>query len=112
MKLLTKEIERALISNFRKNTETGEENFKPVLKLFGGAACTWLITEYDQENELFFGLADLGLGFPELGWISRKELEGLRFQYGLGVERDRSFYPDKTLREYAQEARELRRINA
>lgn len=112
MKLLTKAIEKKLIENYNKS-QNGEENHKPVLKLFGGSACTWLITEYDQENELFFGLADLGLGFPEMGWISKAELEKIKFPpYMLGIERDAYFKAEKTLSEYAKEAREHRRIVA
>jgi len=110
MKLLTKAIENKLIKNFEKNNETGEENFKPVVKFFGGGACTWLITEYDKENELFFGLADLGMGYPELGWISKTELENVRFQFGLGVERDQYWEADKTLSEYSKIATQNQRI--
>ena len=109
-KLLTKSIETKLIKNFLKNQESGEENFKPVVKFFGGGACTWLITEYDKENELYFGLADLGMGFPECGWISKEEIEGARFQFGLGIERDQYWTADKTLSEYAEEARREQRI--
>jgi hypothetical protein len=110
-KMMTKEIETKLKKNFEKNSETGEENFKPVLKLFGGSACTWLITEYDEENQLFFGLADLGLGFPELGWISKTELEEVRFPpFNSRIERDMYFTADKTLSEYAKEAKENQRI--
>ena len=69
MKLLTKVIEKQLIENHNTNInmEDGFIDFKPVVKFFGGSSCTWLITEYDKENELFFGLCDLGAGFPELG---------------------------------------------
>lgn len=36
----------------------------------------WYITEKDMEDEQLqaFGLADLGMGFPELGYISIQEL--------------------------------------
>ena len=112
-KLLTKAIEEKLKKNYEKQVASEEHiEFKPVVKLFGGSACTWLITEYDEESNQFFGLADLGLGFPELGWISREELENARFQFGLGVERDSYWSAEKTLSEYANEAREKRRIEA
>jgi len=112
MKLLTKAIENKLIKNYELNEKTGEENFKPVVKFFGGGACTWLITEYDKENNLFFGLADLGMGFPETGWISREELETIRFQFGLGIERDLYWEADKTLSEYTKIAQQNQRIVA
>jgi len=54
----------------------------------------WYITEKDIETEQHqaFGLADLGMGFPELGYISIEELT----EYG--AELDLHWTP-KTLRE-------------
>ena len=114
MKLMTKVIENKLVKNSKLNQESGGENdFMPVVKFFGGGACTWLITEYDPEEKMFFGLCDLGQGFPEIGYVSRVELEGIRFPpFGLPVERDRYFTADKTLDGYASEAYELRRIKS
>jgi len=45
------------------------------LHYFAGGA-DWYITEKDKETEQLqsFGLADLGFGFPELGYISIVEL--------------------------------------
>ena len=62
---------------------------------------------------MFFGLCDLGMGEPELGYVSRTELEEIRFPpFGLKVERDQFFRATKTIGEYANEARALRRIQA
>lgn len=85
----------------------------PYLKLFHPVgAATWLISELDPENpDLAFGLCDLGLGFPELGWVSLTELTSTRI-LGLTVERDRFWTPTMTLAEYAAIAQELGRINA
>ena len=56
-----------------------------------------------------YGICDLGMGYPELGSVSLKELAGLKLPpFGLTVERDISFEPTKTLSEYAMEAREHR----
>ena len=111
MKLFTKEIEKALAAN----ASADESTRRPVVKLFGGGACTWLISERIDDDTLF-GLCDLGMGYPELGYVSQSELEGLRFgMHGAGVEvveRDLYFTADKTLSEYAREARELGRIAA
>lgn len=105
MKLLTKALEKKLIANI------GKENVEPVVKFFGGAACTWLITEYDPDQDSFFGLCDLGLGSPELGYVSRTELEEIRFRpFGLGVERDLHFKADKKIQDYALAARLAGRI--
>lgn len=54
----------------------------------------WYITERDMETDQLqaFGLADLGMGFPELGYISIQEL------IENGIELDLYWTP-KTLRE-------------
>ena len=101
MKLFTKEIEQKLADN----ASVEESTRRPVLKLFGGGACTWLISERIDKDTLF-GLCDLGLGYPELGYVSQSELEGLTFPpLGLPVEREIHFQPKKTLSEYAKDAR-------
>src|SRR5215469_8062140 len=52
---------------------------------------TWYVTEYDQPERLAFGLVD---GWEqELGYISLDELEQVRGQLGLQVERDLWFTP-------------------
>tara|TARA_R110000868_G_scaffold288698_2_gene548977 strand:- start:407 stop:685 length:279 start_codon:yes stop_codon:yes gene_type:complete len=92
-----------------------------VVKFFtpwGGA--TWLLSEITEEGDsdagagdsIMFGLCDLGLGEPELGYVSLRELEGIRGPFGLRVERDRWFTANKTLGEYAADAREKGRIAA
>lgn len=108
--LMTEGIRQRLIDNHqvteRRNRQTGgyTPDHKPVLKVFdpsGGA--TWLFTEFDGEDRLF-GLCDLGLGCPELGYVSLKELEGARGKLGLPMERDRWFKASKTLRQYREDA--------
>lgn len=107
MKLLTKTDRKKLIENHLRQQEEGESiDFKPVVKLFTpDAAATWLLTELDQESETAFGLCDLGLGFPELGYVDLKELGEVRGQLGLPVERDLSFQATKRLSDYASQAR-------
>lgn len=104
---MTKEIERKLKNNYEKNEKAqGQLDFKPVLKVFGGGACTWLFSEFDEKRDLFFGLCDIGQGFPELGYVSKTELELIRFKpFNLGVERDMHFKAKKTLSQYAKEAK-------
>lgn len=79
----------------------------PVIKLFTpDAQATWLLTEVDPDDEdLAFGLCDLGLGCPELGYVRLSEIATVRGRYGLPVERDESFAADKPLSAYADEAR-------
>jgi Protein of unknown function (DUF2958) len=71
------------------------------------AQCTWLLTELD---DIAFGLCDLGMGSPELGYVSMHELRDLRGPLGLPIERDMHFDADKTLSAYAEEARSHGRI--
>ena len=108
MKLLTKEIEKKL----RKNAESKEENLKPVVKFFGGPY-TALFTELADDGDTLFGLADLGMGFPELGYASLKEIASVKVPpFGVGIERDLYFKADKSLEAYAAEARNNGRILA
>jgi hypothetical protein len=84
----------------------------PVVKLFTpDAGATWLVAEADpDEPDRLFGLADLGLGHPELGWFSLAEIKEIRGPLGLPVERDASFVANKRLSAYAEEARANGRI--
>lgn len=110
MQLLTKALEAKLRSNHQAQKPVqgtkAEKDHVPVVKFFtpdGGA--TWLITELEDDGDTLFGLCDLGLGMPELGYVSLAELRKLRGKYGLPVERDKWFRGDKRLSEYAAEAR-------
>lgn len=112
MQLMTKEIKQKLLRN-GDVTNRGNDH-KPVVKFFGGGACTWLITEMDSvDDDTLYGLCDLGQGYPELGYVSLEELESIKFPpLGLGVERDLNFKADKTLSQYHNEAIEAHRIIA
>ena len=119
MKLFTKAIEKQLAKNGLATREAqtaggAEPDHKPVLKIFNPTgAATWLITEQiPSEPDLLFGLCDLGMDSPELGYISRAELEGVRVRFGLKLERDLWFEADKPLSGYASEARAKGRIEA
>jgi hypothetical protein len=110
-KLLTKDIHERLLKNGRLRQQSqlanqGEPDFLPVVKFFTpDAGCTWLLTELDPEDpDIGFGLCDLGVGCPELGYVSLSELASVRGVLGLPIERDRFFKPTKTLSAYADEA--------
>ena len=110
MKILTSKITKALHHNYKHGNGA---DLKPVLKLFGGSACTWLITELDPDTNVAFGLCDLGMQCPELGYVSLDELTALKFApFGLGVERDLHFEADKTIMEYTKQASSLGYIQA
>lgn len=104
MILLTKAQKTQLLKNGKHNRDT---DLKPVVKFFNPCgAATWLFTELDEDQDTLYGLCDLGMGSPELGYASLKELVSLQLPAGLKIERDRWFKAKKTLLEYAQEATE------
>jgi len=116
MKLLTAQITKQLLRNGelqdRLAGTDSEPDFLPVVKLFTpDANCTWLLTELDPADlDTAFGLCDLGMGFPELGRVSIAELEAVKGQLGLPVERDRHFTASHTISVYADAARNAGRI--
>jgi hypothetical protein len=115
MTLFTKTQTEQLIANcqaqiIRMDNGLDDIDFKPVVKLFTpDAQCTWLLTELGLDD-IAFGLCDLGLGCPEIGFVSMHELRALRGPLGLPVERDEHFDADKPLSAYADEARLRGRI--
>ena len=118
MTLITKALTEQLIANGRAQSaamDRGDDalDFKPVVKLFTpDAQCTWLLTELDPNDGLAFGLCDLGMGEPELGYVSLVELQSVRGKLGLPIERDLHFEANKSIAACAEEARQLRRIIA
>jgi Protein of unknown function (DUF2958) len=116
-KLLTAAQRTKLLENGnrqRATIDTDREpiDFYPVVKLFTpDANATWLLTELVPEDpDLAFGLCDLGVGFPELGYVRLSELEQLRGPLRLPVERDRHFTASQTISQYAEAARTAERI--
>jgi hypothetical protein len=90
MQLITSAQRQRLLENGRaKRTaldqKTGAIDFEPVVKLFTpDGSATWLLTELDSiGGHLAFGLCDLGLGEPELGYMSLHELAAARGPLGL-----------------------------
>jgi hypothetical protein len=112
MKLITDEQFAKLLANGRQSIENEDFDPHPVVKLFTpDAGATWLLTEVDpDEHDHAFGLCDLGLGYPELGWVSLVELAAIRGKLGLSVERDQSFTATKSISAYANEAHLAGRI--
>lgn len=93
---------------------TGQEiDHTPVVKLFNPVgAATWLLTEVDEDG-IGFGLADLGFGSPELGYIDLNELAEIRLLGGhVRIEQDLCFVGSKPLSAYAAEARATGSIQA
>ena len=108
MKLITKEIKRLL----DKNKTLPEKDRKPYLKLFNAyGQGTWLISEID-ENDILFGLCDLGFGCPEFGYVALSELVSMKMGVIPMIERDMYFEPNTTLDKYWSESISNGVINA
>lgn len=103
MELFTKEQQEQLIRNGSPQHSGKDHN--PVVKLFTpDAQGTWLITEM-IDDETLFGLCDLGMGFPELGYINIEELKSVRGLLSLPIERDLFFDAKYPISVYAEAAR-------
>ena len=122
MKIITKAIEAKLRRNsadfqdgesvFDRRRRIAGGDHTPVLKLFTPwANCTWLITEMDEDDRLF-GLCDLGMQSPEIGYVMLAELKAVTGPGGLKIERDRWFKGSKPISEYAADARQAGHIRA
>lgn len=110
MSLITNQQREQLIRNGQPS-ERGKDHI-PVVKLFlPGSNCTWLLTEIEQVNpDIAFGLCDLGLGYPELGYVDLEELASVKSRLGLRVERDLYFEGRYPLGVYAEAARYTQQI--
>lgn len=88
-----------------------EMDLKPVVKLFNPIGSgTWLVTECNEDG-LAFGLADIG--YPELGYFDLSEIADVKLLGGLvRIGQDVNFEANKTISEYAAEARQKGVIQA
>ena len=111
---ITDEQRAQLLANGQRSRECEHFDPIPVVKLFTpDAGATWLLTEIDpDDHDRAFGLCDLGLGFPELGYVSLTELQSVRGRLGLPVERDLNFRAQDAISVYATAARVAGRITA
>lgn len=119
-KLFTKAQYDRLLKNGQKSAEAiaidgNTPDHVPVVKLFNPVgAATWLLSELDPENpDIAFGLCDLGMGSPELGYVSISEIMSVRLPLGLHIERDQWFDAEgKPMSWFAEDARAKGRITA
>lgn len=114
MELLPDDIRARLLANGATPQET---DHLPVVKYFDPCgAATWIITELmlaegeGAEPDMLFGLCDLGMGCPELGYVSLAELRSVTGRLGLGIERDLYFKARWPLSVYAHAAGRRARI--
>lgn len=90
--LFTADQWKRLVDNHKAAQEGPGGDGVPVVKLFNGfGQHTWLLTECDPESGKAFGLCCLGMGFPEIGYVSMPELLGLKPSLKWNLERDLHF---------------------
>ncbi len=89
-----------------------DEWIVPLVRLFQpDGTGVWLIGELDPgDADLAYGLADIGIGVPEVGLFSLAEIADLRGALNLAVERDAGFVPGVNLAELARRATAAGRI--
>ncbi|WP_282610840.1 DUF2958 domain-containing protein [Pelagibius sp. Alg239-R121] len=90
------------------NFENEGPDHAPVVKWFcPWNSGTWLLSEIKPADEdILFGLCDLGFGFPELGYVSHEEIEEIIGPGGLKIERDIHFKPLASLSVYTMAAKQ------
>ena len=98
MLLFTKPIEKKLISNYEK-FKYDSYNERPVVKLFLPEGSSYmLLTEYNPEDDLAFGLSYIHC--KEIGLVDMREVRAIRSpMFQLPMERDRYYKTKKTLNE-------------
>ncbi|WP_070151953.1 DUF2958 domain-containing protein [Sphingobium phenoxybenzoativorans] len=78
----------------------------PLVKLYSPlSTATWLVTELARDGDSLFGLADLGLGYAELGTFSLRHLCAMRLPHGHGIECEAGFATIHPLSVWTQWAR-------
>ena len=109
MELITAEQRRQLIDNWNLEGDA----LRPVVKIFSPVgSATWLIASMNpQDEDTLYGLCDLGLGDPEIGYVRLSELQSITVRVppgrsvAIGLERDLYFKPSHSLSTYAAAAR-------
>jgi hypothetical protein len=107
-------IPQDLLAQLRANAQAGDAaDPPPVMKLFNPAGVgTWLITEIEPDDDTLFGLCDLDMGCPELGYVRLSEIAAVRLPGGLTIERDIAFNGRLPLSVWVDLARDLGSIRS
>lgn len=92
-----------LLANGARAARGENHDPHPVVRLFTpDANASWLLTELDPDDEdLAYGLCDVGLGTPRLGYIRLSDLAEL---VGGAIQCDRGFVARQALSAYLRQA--------
>lgn len=67
----------------------GQKGDLPAVKIFDPMGqAFWVLWEYDETDAIGYGLCDLGLGFPEVGTVSIREMIDTSNNRPIPFERD------------------------
>lgn len=104
MILITDDIKAKLLENGARVLNEPDFDPEPVVKFFTpDAGATWLIAAmYPDDEDILYGLCDMGVGSPEIGDVSLEELKEIRGKIGLPVERDLGFKAKMNLSAYGR----------
>ena len=91
MKLLTDAIKKALPPLYSSEDIPCEDK-QVIVKFFNPLGSqTWEIVEGSEQEDgdwILFGFCDLGMGMPEWGYVTLRQLEEIKLPMGMGIERD------------------------
>ena len=100
----------ALRANSKHCHQNGHDP-QPVVHLYlPGSSHQWLLTEIHTEDDVAFGLCDLGMGFPELGYVDLREVLAAAWSVDVEPRCNLAFRPVAPLSVYAEQARRAQRI--
>lgn len=111
MDLFTEEQYQQLLKN--GSPEYRDQDHPPVVQLtLPGTDCVWLLSELEPEApNIAFGLCDLGMGFPELGYVDLEEIKTVRVGlFGFTIFNNPKFQGKYPMSVYASAARRHQRI--
>ena len=104
--LFTMEQYNQLIENGRV-ANLDKDNVPVAMLTLPFSPCVWLLSELDPDNpDIAFGLCDLGMGFPELGYVSISEIQSVHDPvFKMAVYNNPLFKADYPMSAYAAAAR-------
>ncbi len=91
--------------------QEGSVDHVPVARIFlKETGAQWIVTEIKPDMDIMFGLADLGLGEAELGYISIKEINQVEIGLGFEAVVDPEFTTEAPISFWAEKSRPNREI--